>query len=288
MAEYVVYADSASDLDRKYYEEWNVKRIDLCFSFVDEGVDYADGDIPFTDFYNSMRAGRIAKTSAVPTGRFKDAFREDCEAGRDIFYLGFSSGLSGTYNSGRLAMDELREEYPNVKMIAVDSLSASTGYGLLLYYAVKKRDEGATIEELEEYITDTRLHLCHWFTVDDLVYLKRGGRINPAAAFVGGVLGIKPVLHVDDYGHLVNVTKARGRKGSIKALADHYTESALDPENGVVMICQGDCPFDAAQLAGMLRERHGVAVKIISYTGTVIGAHSGPGTLALFFLGDHR
>ena len=288
MADYILYADSACDLDRKYFEEWNVKRVDLHFSFVDEGVEYADDAMPYTDFYNLMREGKVAKTSAVSTGDFKDAFRADCEAGRDILYLGFSSGLSGTYNSGRLAMDELREEYPDVKMIAVDSLAASTGYGLLLYFAVKKRDEGATIEELEEYLIDTRLHICHWFTVDDLVYLKRGGRINPAAAFVGGMLGIKPVLHVDDYGHLVNVTKARGRKAAIKALADHYTESASDPENGTVMICHGDCPFDAAQLAGILRERHGARVKIISYTGTVIGAHSGPGTLALFFVGSER
>lgn len=288
MADYIIYADSACDLDRKYFDEWNVKRIDLHFSFVDEGVEYADGAMPFTDFYRRMREGKVAKTSAVSTGDFKDAFRADCEAGKDILYLGFSSGLSGTFNSGRLAMDELREEFPDVKLVAVDSLSASTGYGLLLYLAVKKRDEGATIKELEDYLIDTRLHLCHWFTVDDLEYLKRGGRINPALAFVGGVLGIKPVLHVDNYGHLINVAKARGRKGSIKALADHYSESAIDPAGGTVMICQGDCPFDAAQLAGMLRERHGAKVKIISYTGTVIGAHSGPGTLALFFLGTER
>lgn len=288
MADYVLYADSASDLDAKYFEEWNVKRVNLHFSFVDESVDYADGDMEFTEFYRRMRDGKIAKTSAVSTGDFKDAFRADCEAGNNVLYLGFSSGLSGTFNSGRLAMEELREEYPDIKLIAVDSLAASTGYGLLLYLAVQKRDEGATIEELEEYLIDTRLHVCHWFTVDDLVYLKRGGRINPAVAFVGGVLGIKPVLHVDDYGHLVNVSKARGRKGSIQALADHYSESALDPENGTVMICQGDCPYDAAKLAGILRERHGVTVKIISYTGTVVGAHSGPGTLALFYLGKER
>ena len=288
MADYVIYADSACDLDTKYFEEWDVKRIPLHFSFVDDGADHADGDIPYNEFYRRMREGKIAKTSAVATGDFKDAFRADCEAGRDIFYLGFSSGLSGTFNSGRLAMEELREEYPDVKLIAADSLAASTGYGLLLYLAVKKRDEGATIEELEEYIIDTRLHLCHWFTVDDLVYLKRGGRINPAVAFVGGVLGIKPVLHVDDFGHLVNVSKARGRKGSIQALADHYGESALDPEKGTVMICHGDCPFDAAKLAGILRETYGVTVKIISYTGCVIGAHSGPGTLALFYLGSER
>ena len=288
MADYVIFADSACDLDRKYFTEWNVKRIDLHFSFVDEGIEHADGDMAFSDFYNRMREGKIAKTSAVSTGDFKDAFRADCEAGRDILYLGFSSGLSGTFNSGRLAMEELREEFPDRKLIAADSLSASTGYGLLLYLTAKKRDEGATIEELEEYIIDTRLHVCHWFTVDDLVYLKRGGRINPAVAFVGGVLGIKPVLHVDNYGHLVNVSKARGRKGSIQALADHYEESALDPSGGTVMICQGDCPFDAAKLAGILREKHGVTVKIISYTGTVIGAHSGPGTLALFFVGKER
>lgn len=288
MADYVIYADSACDLAPEYFDEWDVKKVCLSFSFVDDTTEYADGDMDFSEFYNRMREGKIAKTSAISTGTFKDAFRVEAEAGRDIFYLGFSSGLSGTFNSARLAMDELKEEFPDVKMIAVDSLSASTGYGFLLYLVIQKRDEGAAIEELAEYAENTRLNVCHWFTVDDLVYLKRGGRINPAVAFVGGMLGIKPVLHVDNFGHLVNVSKARGRKGSIQALADHYTESALDPENGTVFMCHGDCPYDAAKLAGILRERHGVKVQIISYTGSVIGAHSGPGTLALFFLGKER
>ena len=157
-----------------------------------------------------------------------------------------------------------------------------------MYLVSQKANACETLEELADFAENLKRNLCHWFTVDDLVYLKRGGRVSPTAAFFGGVLGIKPVLHVDDDGHLINVAKVRGRKASIAALADKYAELAQDPENGVVFLSHGDCFDDADALANMLKERHGVTVRLIADIGPVIGAHSGPGTLALFFVGKNR
>jgi DegV family protein with EDD domain len=177
----------------------------------------------------------------------------------------------------------LRDDFPERKIITVDSLAASAGLGLLLKLAAEKRDQGASIDEVASYVEDLKLRICHWFTVEDLVYLKRGGRVSPTAAFVGNMLGIKPVLHVDDAGHLVNVTKIRGRKPSIIALADKYTELA-DPGFKRMFISHGDWIVDAEYLASRIEAAHGVKAEIITYVGSVIGAHSGPGTLALFFV----
>ena len=235
-----------------------------------------------------MRAGGVAKTSAVNVETFKTFFASILQEGKDILYLGFSSGLSNTCNAGQLAANELTEQYPDNRIVVVDTLAASAGFGLLVYLAVQKRDAGAPIDEVAEYITSQRGHLCHWFTVDDLVYLKRGGRISPAVALVGTVLGIKPVLHVDDEGHLINVSKARNRKAALKELANKYNELAIDPKAGPIFISHGDCLDDAKRLGEMLKAQHGVDVDIYTYVGPVIGAHSGPGTLALFFLGKHK
>ena len=235
-----------------------------------------------------MRAGEVAKTSAVNVETFKNAFEPELRDGKDILYIGFSSGLSNTVNAAQIAANELLADYPERKLIVVDTLSASAGFGMLLYLTLKRRDEGATIEEAAQFATDTRLHQCHWFTVDDLMYLKRGGRISPAVALVGTMLGIKPVLHMDNEGHLVKVSQARSRKGALKALVDKYTELALEPGSGTVFISHGDCMDDVDRLKEMLKARHGVDVELVTYVGPVIGAHSGPGTLALFFLGKER
>lgn len=187
-----------------------------------------------------------------------------------------------------MAAQQLMEKYPTRKILAVDTLAASAGQGLLLYLAVQKRNEGAAIEEAAGYIDNLALNLSHWFTVDDLEYLKRGGRVSPTVAFVGSLLGIKPVLHVDDAGHLVKVTTARGRKKAIEALADKYSELAVAPADGVVFISHADCIQDAQTLAQMLKDRFGVTVELITDIGPIIGAHAGPGTLALFFVGRKR
>ena len=288
MSEYIIFTDSACDIKPEILKEWGVESLPLTFRFSDEDHEYIDGEIDTADFYARMRAGGVAKTSAVNAERFIEEFEKILSAGRDILYVGFSSGLSTTFNSGRLAAEQLKEKYPDRKIIAVDSLSASAGFGLLVYLTVQKKNEGATIEEAAAYVEDMRFHLCHWFTVDDLVYLKRGGRISPTLAFVGNALGIKPILHMDDEGHLINMTKVRGRRSSVIALADKYGELALDKEGGTVFICNGDCEKDVDELKSVLKERYGAEVMIVTPTGTVIGAHSGPGTLALFFVGEHR
>ncbi len=288
MNEYVIFTDSACDLSRSLLGEWGIPFESLTYKFENSDKIYINDEIPAKEFYDKMREGGVAKTAAVNPDTFKLTFEKVLAEGKDILYIGFSSGLSTTFNSGRIALNDLKEAYPDRKLIAVDTLAASAGMGLLVFLALQKKNEGATIEENAEYIESIKLNLCHWFTVDDLVYLKRGGRVSPAAAFFGNMIGIKPVLHVDNEGHLVPVSKVRGRKTSITAMADQYGELALDKENGVVYISHGDCEDDAKFLADLLATRYSAKVSIITDVGPVIGAHSGPGTLALFFLGSKR
>jgi len=288
MRDYVIYTDSGCDLGLDLLAEWGVKSKNLVFRFDGEEKEYENGEMEIKAFYDKMREGGVAKTAAVNKETFAIAFREILDEGKDVLYLGFSSGLSTTYNSGRLAAIELGEQYPDAKIITVDTLAASAGQGLLVYLAKKKKDEGATIEQCAAYIEEIRLNMCHWFTVDDLVYLKRGGRVSSTAAFFGNALGIKPVMHVDNEGHLVNVLKVRGRRTAISTLADKLGETALDLQNGVIYISHGDCEADAKLLANMLEDKFGCHVELITDVSAVIGAHSGPGTLALFFLGKER
>lgn len=288
MSEYVIFTDSGCDIKPAMLKEWGVYYTNLTFKFDGEEKVYSNEDMPIEEFYQKMRDGGVAKTAAVNPETFSVAFKALLEEGKDILYLGFSSGLSTTFNSARIAANELIEQYPDRKIMTLDTLAASAGEGLLVYLAVKKLNEGATIEENAEYIKGIAPKLCHWFTVDDLVYLKRGGRVSAAAAFFGNMIGIKPVLHVDDDGHLVPVVKVRGRKTSVSTIADKYGELAADKENGVVFISHADCMNDVKQLETLLKERYGAEVQIITDVGTVIGAHSGPGTLALFFIGNER
>jgi DegV family protein with EDD domain len=288
MNPYVIFTDTACDIPVDLLNAWGVKYASLTFRFTDEDREYAENDIPSHDFYERMRAGGIAKTSAINTETFRKTFEAELKEGHDILYIGFSSGLSTTYNSGRVAAEELSEKYPERTILTIDSLAASAGFGLIVALAAKKRDEGADIQAVADYVRDLIPHLCHWFTVDDLVYLKRGGRISPTVAFVGNLLGIKPILHVDDEGHLINITKVRGRRTSVMALAQKYGELLQNAENNVAFISHGDCLEDAELLKTTLESKYGAKVELITPVGTVIGAHSGPGTLALFFIGNNR
>ena len=288
MSEFVICTDSGCDLPAETLREWGVSYCWLTYLFDGEEHEYGNYEIPFPEFYDRMRRGDVARTSAVNADAFVRGFEEILLQGRDILYIGFSTGLSTTANSAEIAAGTLRDKYPEREIRCVDTLAASTGQGLLVYMAVEKKKAGGTIDECEALVRETIPHLCHWFTVEDLVYLKRGGRVSAATAFVGNLLAFKPVLHVDDEGHLINMTKVRGRKTSIAALADKYGELALDKSGGTVFISHGDCLEDAQQLADLLHERYGVTVARLDYVGPVIGAHSGPGTLALFFVGDHR
>ena len=289
MRDYVIFTDSACDIKPELLAEWGVPYRCLTFRFDGEEKEYSNDDMSVAEFYSKMREGGVAKTAAVTPDAFAKLFEEEAlKEGKDVLYVGFSSGLSTTYNSARIASLELKEKYPEAKIVVVDTLAASAGEGLMLYLTVEQKKNGATIEEAEAFVRDLIGRMGIWFTVDDLVYLKRGGRVSPTAAFVGNLLGIKPVLYMDNEGHLIPVSKVRGRRTSIVAMADKYTEKAVDKENGTVFISHGDCLADAQLLADMLKERHGVNVKIITDVGPVIGAHSGPGTIALFFVADAR
>ncbi|MGM9524015.1 MAG: DegV family protein [Faecousia sp.] len=287
---YVVMTDSSADLTAELVEELGLDVIPLSVNVGEKSfMNYPDErEIGSHDFYEMLRGGANAKTSAVNVDTFLNAMSVHLRAGKDVLYLGFSSGLSSTYSASEIAAQELRETYPDRKILTVDTLCASLGQGLLVYLTMQKVLAGATIEEAAAFAEENRLHLCHWFTVDDLFFLKRGGRVSAATALVGSALGIKPVLHVDNEGHLINVSKARGRKNSILALVDRMEQSAIDPAKQTIFISHGDCRDDAEFLADELRKRFGISDITINYVGPVIGAHSGPGTLALFFLGTAR
>ena len=288
MNNFVIYTDSACDLKPDVLKSLNVECIQLSFRFDNEDKDYLNNEMDINTFYNRIKNGETAKTAAINPEGFTAAFKKSLSDGKDILYLGFSSGLSTTYNSSCIAAEDLGKKYPDNKIICLDTLAASAGQGMLVYLAAKKRDSGADLETVAEYIEGIKFNLCHWFTVDDLVYLKRGGRVSPTVAFVGGMLGIKPILHVDNEGRLISVSKVRGRKASLNALLDKYGEYALKNTEPLVFISHSACQDDAELLKKIISEKYGVNVEIITDVGTVIGAHSGPGTLALFFLGSER
>lgn len=287
---YVVMTDSSADLTAGLVEQLGLDVIPLSVNVGEQSfMNYPDErEISSPDFYELLRKGANAQTSAVNVDTFLNAMSVHLKAGKDVLYLGFSSGLSSTYGASEIAAQELRDTYPDRKILTVDTLCASLGQGLLVYLTMQKVLSGATIEEAAAYAEENRLHLCHWFTVDDLFFLKRGGRVSAATALVGSALGIKPVLHVDNEGHLINVSKARGRKNSILALVDRMESSAIEPQKQTIFISHGDCLADAEFLAAEVRKRFGVTDITINFVGPVIGAHSGPGTLALFFLGTER
>ena len=288
MADYVIITDSSCDIEPALLKQWEVPFVSLTVKFDEDRDSFGNYDMPFPQFYQRMRDGCVARTAAANMETFKEAFRPYLQQGKDLLYIGFSSGLSTTVNSGAMAARELMEEFPGRRVVVEDTFAASAGFGLLVWLTVLEKRKGADLDAAAKFVEDTRLHVCHWFTVDDLVYLKRGGRVSAAAAFVGGLLNIKPVLHMDDPGHLIPMFKVRGRRASIKALADKYGELALNPGHDTVFISHGDCIEDAKLLEKMLAERYGAKVELITYVGPVIGSHSGPGTLALFFLGRER
>ena len=288
MNKYTIITDTACDISPALLKKWGVEYINLTYRFDDEDIDYTSDKTDIKRFYNKMREGGVAKTAAINPDTFENEFEKCLKKGYDILYLGFSSGLSTTYNSSQIAANELAERYPNQKIITVDTLCASAGQGLFVYLVAEEKKKGATIEQAAEYANKLVPNLCHWFTVDDLVYLKRGGRISPTTAFVGTVLNIKPVLHVDNEGKLINMTKARGRKMSIRTLAEKFGEFANDKKNGTIFISHADCENDAKMLAQTIKESYGSTVDVITNIGPVIGAHTGPGALALFFVGKER
>ena len=288
MNPYVIVTDSSCDLPQSVIAEYGLEVVQLSVS-LDGGEPTPNNELDIKAFYAQLRAKARATTSAVNPDAFSCVFEKYLSQGTDVLYLGFSSGLSGTCNAGFVAARELSEKYPDRKCLVVDTLCASLGQGLLVVLAAKKQAEGATIEEARDFAEQLKPNLVHLFTVDDLFFLKRGGRVSALTAVAGSALGIKPLLHVDDAGHLIKTGIKRGRTPSINALCERMKEIAIDPAEQLVFISHGDCEDEANYLAEKIKSEMGVKQPIlVSHVGPVIGAHSGPGTMALFFIGKER
>ena len=287
MRNYKIITDSACDLPQAMLQELDVTIAPLHVLF--KGQNLPDSvDEGLKEIYDGLRAGEKTTTSAVNPEAWANVIEPVVAAGQDALVLAFSSGLSTTYQSAVIAAGELMEKYPDRKIRVVDTGCAALGQGLLVWHTCKQRDAGLSLEELTEWCEENKLHLCHWFTVDDLMFLKRGGRVSAATAVLGTMLQIKPVLHVDDEGHLINMLKARGRKASIEALVKKLDELGEGYDNSTVFICHGDCIEEAEHLKALALQRPGVKEVFVGNLGAVIGSHAGPGTLALFFMGKHR
>ena len=287
---YRIITDSTTDLSPDLLGELRLEVIPLTFLL--NGKEYQDRpygeDMPAKDFYKAIREGAMPTTSQVTPERFCEYFEPILKGGQDILYLAFSSGLSGTCNAAMIAAEDLAEKYPERRVIVIDTLAASMGEGLLVYLACLRHEEGMELDELAEWVREKRLHIAHWFTVDDLHHLKRGGRVSGAATFVGTMLNIKPVLHVDDEGHLIPMEKVRGRKNSLDTLVEHMKKTGTDFSKQTVFISHSDCLEDAEYVAERVKKDLGVPKVCIGYIGPVIGSHTGVGTVALFFDASHR
>ena len=286
---YRIITDSCCDFTPAQYAEFDLTYIPLTVMYKGEPHDDYLDEKSIKMVYDGLRSGETATTSAVNPDGWAKAMEPVLQAGQDVLIMAFSSGLSTTYQSAVIAAQDLKEHYPDRKIIVIDTLCAAHGQALLVWYACRKRDEGMDLDSLAAWVESTKLHLCHWVTVDDLNHLKRGGRISATTAMVGGLLNIKPIIHVDNEGKLINVGKARGRKKALELLCDKLGQLGEGYDNETVFISHGDSEEDARTLANMVRERYPhVKNVLIGYIGAVIGSHAGPGTIAFFFLGKER
>ena len=283
-----VTADSTCDLSADILEEYNIAITPL--TVIKAGTGYIDGVTitPAEIFAHVAAGGDLCSTSAVSVGEFHDAMRPILESGKDILCVSFSSALSTTYQSSVIAAEELKDEFPDAKILTVDSLCASLGQGLFVYLCAQEQKKGKTIDEVKTFAEETKGRVCHWFTVDDLNYLKKGGRVSAATALVGTMLSIKPIMHTSDEGKLTVVGKARGRKSSLNTLIDTVGRLGINLQDQVMFICQADCQAEAETVAAQLKQRYGVKEVYINYIGPVIGSHTGPNTMGLFFVGTKR
>ncbi len=281
---YVIFTDSAADLSGEMLEKLGVISVPLNVFMKDTPAHPCT--LRGADFYRALREGEVACTSAANLSVFREMFSEVLDQGKDILYLSFSSALSCMYQSAKIAAGELRHDYPERRITVLDTLCASMGEGLLVYHAAMQKRQGLSLDELAAYVTENRLKLIHWFTVDDLMFLKRGGRVSAVSAAAGRLLGIKPVMHVNDAGKLAAVSKVRGRKHALAALSDKFAAECTDKREPV-FIAHADAHADAQILKEALLE-HGAEHVVIGEIGPVIGAHAGPGTIALFYFGTSR
>lgn len=290
MKNYVIFTESTTDLPAYMVEELGIEVIPMTFGFDNETyLNYPDHrELDILEFYERIKNGERSTTTLINSMTFIEYFEPILKRGDDILYIGFSSGLSGTYESSLLAAEQLTEKYKDSKILCVDTKAASMGEGLLVYSAAKKKEEGLDIEQLYQWVMDNKLKLCHWVTVDDLNHLKRGGRISAVTATLGSALNVKPIIHVDDDGHLIPVANIRGRKKSIHELLDRMVETCTNPEEQIIFISHADCFDDVDYLASLIKDKLHVKDVILNYMGPVIGSHTGQGAIALFFFGTHR
>jgi len=285
-----IVTDSSANLSDELIEAYGLHILSLVYRL--NGKEYPSYKVgehtDLTEFYRKLREKQNITTSLINLENCSEVVTNLLNQGKDVLYIGFSSGLSGSCQAVAMVMNELREQYPNQKLYAVDTLAAAMGEGLVVLKAAQMRQEGKSIDEVKDWVMEHRGQLCHWFTVDDLFFLHRGGRISKTSAVLGSMLSIKPVLHVDDEGHLILMEKARGRRKALDALCTHLEDTALDPVNDYIYICHGDCLEDALYLANRIKERVSAKHVNIEYLEPVMGAHAGPGTVAVFYLGSKR
>ena len=290
MRDYIIVTDATSDIPNEMANELNVKVVPMSFSLGEKNYnhypDYRELDIK--TFYDKQRAGQTSLTTQINVAVYLDFFEKIIKSDKDVLYISFSSALSSTYQSSVLAAKELNEKYPDFKIITIDSKAATLGETLLVKLAAQKKSEGMNIEDLSKWVDDNHLKVCHYFTVDDLNHLKRGGRMTAMTAFIGTALDIKPILHVNDEGKLIPLDKVRGRKKALKVLFNYLAELSENLEEQTIFIGHGDCIEDARYLESLIKEAYKVKEVIIHPIGPIIGSHTGPGAITLFFLGKHR
>lgn len=287
MNDYIVTVNSTVDVPKEWLKERNVPFIPLKYTI--DGETYQDmSGLSSKEFFAKLREGKMSVTSQVNPEEAKEALEPFLKEGKDVLHLGFSSGLSGTFNSMKLAAEALQEEYPDRKLIIVDTLCACMGEALLLYYVLKRKSEGMTIEEAAQWAEEHKLHICHNVTIDDLYHLQRGGRVSKTAAVLGSMVQIKPMIHMDNEGKLQVIGKERGRKKSLQKIVERAAEQFKGWENDIIMITHGDCIEDAEYVAELVRRKMGIRNILINNIGTVIGSHTGPGVVAVFCMGDER
>lgn len=287
MREFVISADSTVDLPKQFLEEKQVPIVSL--SYIIDGATYKDGEgLTSKEFYDKIREGAMPTTSQVNPEQARDLFEPILKEGKDILHIAFTSGLSGTYNSCRIAAEELREEYPDRKIVVVDSLCAASGGGMLLYKALEMKEQGKSFDEIATWVEENKLHVCHDVTVDDLFHLHRGGRVSKTSAVLGTIIKIKPIIHVNDEGKLIVIGKERGRKKALQTLVDRMEEKSQGFVNDIVMITHGDALEDAEYVKGLIADRFGITNVMINPLGTVIGSHTGPGVISIFYMGNRN
>lgn len=285
----ILFTDSCCDLPISFVKENNIQVMSIRVNINGEDIpDDLGQSIAHKDFYNLIRKGEMPTTSQVNVGAFEKGFRKYINEGYSVIYIGFSSALSGCVNSARLAKEIINEEIKDADITIIDTKSASMGLGLIVYYAANMLKDGKTKADIVNWIEDNKLKVNHWFTVDDLNHLKRGGRISSAVAIVGTMLSIKPIMHVDDEGRLIPISKVKGRKKSIKSLLENIKEKIVNQEDQTIFISHGDCLEEAEHLKELILEEVKVKDIIINNIGPAVGSHSGPGTVALFFIGNNR